>query len=229
MQYKKQYTRQKITHGEKLQAGGGDKEEITSWCHRQRGTIRNKKQSNAEFKCRMKEVTQPRAGNPAEAELGRRYVGSACALGWLQAEGFPTSAACSASGGFMPAAQHFLHTFFFTSRRSGVMLQPPVPRGGPAAHGWHGVKLSDQNHNCFPENGSYRNYPKCSLIQNGLAGGKLSASTKVSSVIKNSDRPYQKPPAYRLGGSGHGGNCITSTCPVLTQVLIQNLAETQCK
>lgn len=74
-----------------------------------------KSNQNAEFKCRMKEVTQPRAGNPAEAELGRRYVGSACALGWLQAEGFPTSAACSASGGFMSAAQHFLHAFFFTS------------------------------------------------------------------------------------------------------------------
>lgn len=123
----------------------------------------------------------------------------------------------------------FLAHFFFHKLKVRGDAAATRTQRGPAAHGWHGAKLSDQNHNCFPEIGSYRNYPKCSLIQNGLAGGKLSASTKVSSVIKNSDRPYRKPPAYRLGSSGHGANCITSTCPVLTQVLIQNLAETQCK
>lgn len=200
MQDKKQNTRQKIIHGEELKAGGGDKEEITSWCHRQRGTIQNKKQSNAEFKCRMKEVTQPQAGNPAEAELGRHHVGSASALGRLQGEGFPTSAACSASGGFTPAAQHFLHAFFLHKLKiSGDAAATRTQRGPDAAqrrlaaHGWHGAKLSDQNHNCLPENGSYRNDPKCSLIQNGLGGGKLLASSKVSSVIKNSDRPCQNP------------------------------------
>lgn len=92
----------------------------------------------------------------------------------------------------------FLACFFFHKLKVRGDAAATRTQRGPAAHGWHGAKLSDQNHNCFPEIGSYRNYPKCSLIQNGLAGGKLSASTKVSSMIKNSDRPYQKTPTLSI-------------------------------
>lgn len=77
----------------------------------------------------MKEVTQPWAGNPAEAELGRLYIGSPCVPGRLQVEGFPTIAARSASGRVHVCSTALLAHFFH--ERSAAMLQPPAPRGGP--------------------------------------------------------------------------------------------------
>lgn len=114
----------------------------------------------------MKEVTQPWAGNPAEAELGRLYIGSPCVRGRLQVEGFPTIAARSASGRVHVCSTALLAHFFHEPKASGDAAATHTQRGPDAAqrrlaaHGWRGAKLPDQNNNrCFffPENVSYRN------------------------------------------------------------------------